>query len=150
MPFAADLNAATPHGSKSQAQTPIDASPLVQRPFESTDEHSVDGHRSTLIVQETEFDSIEEVDAVARSLRRVALEYGMLLLAVLVAVPVLSAAAPWWFARPVLGGLTLGFLMVAVLLHVVFIGIAAAYTRFANHIEDEMLGRPETENDFDG
>lgn len=90
-----------------------------------------------------EFDSIEEVDAAARSIRRVAVEYGILFVAMMIAVPVLSAVAPWWFARPLWGGLTLNFVAVAVLLHVVFVGVAIAFVRFANHVEDEMLGRRE-------
>ncbi|HZA20617.1 MAG TPA: hypothetical protein VE889_07180, partial [Actinomycetota bacterium] len=40
-------------------------------------------------LDETEFDSIEEVDAVARSLRRVAIEYGTAITALLLVVPLL-------------------------------------------------------------
>ncbi len=92
---------------------------------------------------EAEFDSIEEVDAVARSVRRVAIEYALACFALLLAVPVLSKLSPWWFARPLWGGLTLNFLAMIAFLYVVFIVIAIAYARFADHIEDEMLGRPE-------
>lgn len=97
----------------------------------------------------SEFDSIEEVDAVARSLRRVALEYGALFLALLLAVPLLSWLAPPWFTRPLWGGLTLNFLAVALLLYIVFVVIALAYTRFAEHVEDGMLGRREVEEGDD-
>ena len=95
------------------------------------------------MTDEAEFDSIEEVDAVARSVRRVAIEYALVFLALVLAVPVLSKLSTWWFARPLWGGLTLNFLAVIVFLHVVFIVIGIAYSRFADHIEDEMLGRPE-------
>lgn len=96
-----------------------------------------------LVTGEAEFDSIEEVDAVARSVRRVAIEYGLASLALLLAVAVLSKLSPWWFARPMWGGFTLNFLAMIAFLYVVFIVIGIAYARFADHIEDEMLGRPE-------
>ena len=84
--------------------------------------------------EELEFDSIEEVDAVARSLRRLL-------------VPILSLLAEWWFARPILGGLTLNFMTVAFGLHLAFIAVAILYTRIAHRSEDEMLGRLEGRED---
>ena len=101
-------------------------------------------------LDETEFDSIEEVDAVARSLRRVALEYGTAITAVLLVVPLLSLVAPWWFGRPIIGGLTLNFLFVAVILHVVFLVAALLFNRVAARSEDEMLGRLEDTGNWDG
>jgi hypothetical protein len=99
-------------------------------------------------LDESEFDSVEEVDAVARSLRRVALQYGTGMVLLLLMVPVLSLIAPWWFARPVLGGLTLNFLFVAVILHVAFLVAALLFNRVASRSEDEMLGRLEGEEDW--
>lgn len=102
------------------------------------------------VTGEAEFDSIEEVDAVARSVRRVAIEYGLAFLALLLAVAVLSKLSPWWFARPLWGGFTLNFLAMIAFLYVAFIVIGIAYARFADHIEDEMLGRPgETTSELD-
>lgn len=118
----------------------------VQAPQEPFRNPSTAGELSQIppsLTGEAEFDSIEEVDAVARSVRRVAIEYAMAFLALLLAVPVLSKLSTWWFARPLWGGLTLNFLAMIAFLHVVFIVIGIAYVRFANHIEDEMLGRPE-------
>jgi uncharacterized membrane protein (DUF485 family) len=97
--------------------------------------------------QDLEFDSIEEVDAVARSLRRVAIEYAALIIGVLLLVPLLSLVAEWWFARPVLGGLTFNFMTVALGLHLAFIAVAILYTRIAHRSEDEMLGRLESGED---
>ena len=96
-----------------------------------------------MVTGEAEFDSIEEVDAVARSVRRVAIEYALVLFALLLAIAGLSKLSPWWFARPLWGGFTLNFLAMIAFLYVVFIVIGIAYARFANHIEDEMLGRPD-------
>ena len=97
--------------------------------------------------EDLEFDSIEEVDAVARSLRRVAIEYAALIVGVLLLVPLLSLIAEWWFARPVLGGLTFNFMTVALGLHVAFIAVAILYTRIAHRSEDEMLGRLDNRED---
>jgi uncharacterized membrane protein (DUF485 family) len=97
--------------------------------------------------EDLEFDSIEEVDAVARSLRRVAIEYAALIVGVLLLVPILSLLAEWWFARPILGGLTFNFMTVAFGLHLAFIAVAILYTRIAHRSEDEMLGRLEGRED---
>ena len=97
--------------------------------------------------EDLEFDSIEEVDAVARSLRRVAIEYAAVIVGVLLLVPLLSLIAEWWFARPILGGLTLNFMTVAFGLHLAFIAVAILYTRIAHRSEDEMLGRLEGRED---
>jgi uncharacterized membrane protein (DUF485 family) len=109
--------------------------------FRSAYEQPVDSSGDDGFFTEAEFDSVEEVDGVARSVRRVAIRYGLVFLAFFMAVPVLSALAPMWFARPIWGGLTLNFLAVALLLHIVLIVLAVAYARFADHIEEEMLGR---------
>jgi hypothetical protein len=100
-------------------------------------------------LDETEFDSLEEVDAVARSLRRVAIQYGTAILVILLLVPVLSSVAPWWFERQILGGLTLNFLVVAVALHAVFLVAALAFNRVASRSEYEMLGRLEGREDWE-
>lgn len=96
---------------------------------------------------DAEFDSYEEVDAVARSLRRVALQYLAVVVGFLLAVPLLSLLSPWWSMKRFWGGMTLNFFTVAIGLHVAMIVMAVLYTRVANRSEDEMLGRPE---DMDG
>jgi len=108
---------------------------------EARDEIVLEHEHDVPLPDEVEFDSLEEVDAVVRTLRRSALQYSLVIVALLLAVPVLALVAPWWFARPVWGGLTLNFITVAVLLNVTFLVGALAYTRVANRIEDEMLGR---------
>ena len=92
-------------------------------------------------VEETDFDSIEEVDAVARGLRRKAVQYSIAILILLLVVPGLAWLEPRWFAGRIWGGFTLNFLTVAVLLHIAFVVVAILYTRVANRSEDEMLGR---------
>ena len=120
----------------------IPAAGVEQQPFESASMGAAAGPLMGA-AREVEFDSVEEVDAAARSIRRVAAEYGAIFLAILLAVPILSVIAPWWSSRPVWEGLTLSFLTRAVGLHILFIALAVAGARAADRIEDEMLGRPE-------
>ena len=115
---------------------------------EARDEIVLEHEHDVPLPDEVEFDSLEEVDAVVRTLRRSALQYSLVIVALLLAVPVLALVAPWWFARPVWGGLTLNFITVAVLLNVTFLVGALAYTRVANRIEDEMLGRLDDDTEY--
>ena len=100
-------------------------------------------------LDEAEFDSLEEVDAVVRTLRRIGIQYGLVVLVMLLAVPLLALGAPWWFGRPVWGGLTLNFITVAVALNVAFLVIALVHNRVANRSEDEMLGRLDDDLEWD-
>ena len=122
---------------KSSAPGSLGALPAGAPDYGSPDE------RLLLGGEETDFDSIEEVDAVARSLRRKALQYSAVILLLLITVPILAWLGPRWFARPVWGGLTFNFLTVAILLHLAFVVVAVLFVRVANRSEDEMLGRPE-------
>lgn len=129
--------------------TAHDAYPTVDGVTEPFDFSEADGFPPGFVTSpesEAEFDSFEEVDAVARTLRRAAIPYGVTFVCVLVTIPILSRFAEWWFARPVWGGLTLNFLAAAVLLHPILLAIALTYTRFAEHVEDEMLGRRDAES----
>jgi len=109
--------------------------------FEASDETRVLAEPVFSRLDEAEFDSLEEVDAVVRTLRRTGIQYGLVVVLVLLAVPLLALGAPWWFARAVWGGLTLNFITVAVVLNVGFLVTALLFNRVANRSEDEMLGR---------
>jgi len=128
-------------GTTSRLGLPV-AGPIQTAPSGAPD---YDGFDDRLLAggDEADFDSIEEVDAVARSVRKKGLQYSAAILLLLLTVPVLAWLGPRWFARPVWGGLTLNFLTVAVLLHFAFVVVAILYARVANRSEDEMLGRPE-------
>jgi uncharacterized membrane protein (DUF485 family) len=127
-----------------------DAVPLVTTDAPALDRFENGSWEIEPRLDETEFDSVEEVDAVARSLRRVAIEYGAAITVVLLVVPLLSLVAPWWFGRPIFGGMTLNFLFVAVMLHVAFLVVALLFNRVASRSEDEMLGRLEDPVNWDG
>lgn len=109
--------------------------------FEAPGEVNVHDGSVDSRLDEAEFDSLEEVDAVARTLRRTGLQYALLVVVMLLAVPLLALGAPWWFGRPIWGGLTLNFITVAAVLKVAFLLVGLAYNRVANRSEDEMLGR---------
>jgi hypothetical protein len=109
--------------------------------FEASDETRVLAEPVVSRLDEAEFDSLEEVDAVVRTLRRTGIQYGLIVVLVLMMVPLLALGAPWWFARAVWGGLTLNFIAVAVVLNVGFLLAALLFNRVANRSEDEMLGR---------
>jgi uncharacterized membrane protein (DUF485 family) len=128
-------------GKASRLGPPVAGSIPASPP--SISDHGTIDERFLAGGEETDFDSIEEVEAVARSLRKKALQYTAAILFLLLTVPFLAWLAPQWFARPVWGGLTLNFLTVAVLLHIAFVVVAILFARVANKSEDEMLGRPE-------
>ncbi|MGH2698380.1 MAG: hypothetical protein ACRDJL_04180 [Actinomycetota bacterium] len=117
--------------------------------FEAPDETRVPAEPVVSRLDEAEFDSLEEVDAVVRTLRRTGIQYGLVVVVVLLTVPLLALGAPWWFARPVWGGLTLNFITVAAALNVGFLLIALLYNRVANRSEDEMLGRLDDDSEYD-
>lgn len=88
-----------------------------------------------------DFDSIEEVDAAARSILRVALELAALFCAALFSVPLLSRIAERW-SEPVWGGLSLNFIATAFVIPLLLLGSCALFARAADRIEEDMLGRP--------
>lgn len=96
-----------------------------------------------LVAVEGEFDTIEEVDAVYRAQRKLSFTYGALFLLVTVTIPLLSVTAEWWYGKPVWGGVTLNYLVVALFYHLAYIALGLAYTLQANKLEDEMLGQQE-------
>lgn len=116
--------------------------------FEAPDETRVPDEPVVARLDEAEFDSLEEVDAVVRTLRRTGMQHALLVVAMLLAVPLLALGAPWWFARPVWGGFTLNFITVAAVLNVAFLLIGLAYNRVANRSEDEMLGRLDDDTEW--
>lgn len=98
-----------------------------------------------LVLEGADSDSMEEVEAVVRGLRRAAIRYALLLASMMVTVPVLAALSPGWFSRPIWGGITPNFISLAFVLPALFVVMAIRYERFASHAEDQMLGRREEE-----
>ncbi|MGI8574895.1 MAG: hypothetical protein ACR2MA_06035 [Egibacteraceae bacterium] len=97
-----------------------------------------------------EYDTPAEVDAAARTLRRVALVYFALFLLVTLGVPALTLVLDWWSSGGLAGGLSPNFVMAAGGLYIVFFLLALAAAALANAVEDRMLGGPEALDEDDG
>lgn len=85
-------------------------------------------------------DTPAEVDAAFRTLRRVAVTYFIVFLAVVAAFPVLTMTLDWWTESRLLGELSPAFLAAAVGLYVVFAVIGIAAATLSSSVESRMLG----------
>jgi hypothetical protein len=95
-------------------------------------------------------DTPAEVDAISRTLRRVAVGYFVLFLIVVVAVPVLTIVLEWWSIGRVLGGMSPSFVMAAGGLYVFFFIVAVLAATLSSAVEARMLGGPTSDGDADG
>ncbi|MGC0251468.1 hypothetical protein [Pseudactinotalea sp. Z1748] len=91
-------------------------------------------------------DTPAEVDAAFRTLRRIAVTYFVVFLAVLGAFPVLTMTLEWWTRSRLLGGLSPAFLVAAVGLYVVFAVIGIAAATLSSSVESRMLGGTSSES----
>ena len=87
-----------------------------------------------------EFDGPAEVDAAARTQRRIALGYGLVFVVATLSVPLLSLALPWWSGARLVGGMSPSFVVVAVGLYLFFLVLGIAAATLARSVEDRMLG----------
>ncbi|MDI6870283.1 MAG: hypothetical protein QME79_02795 [Bacillota bacterium] len=87
-------------------------------------------------------DTIERVDQVFRKQRRLTFSYAAVFFFLVLLIPYLTINAEWWYGRPVWGGLTLNFLVVGIVFHLVYWLMGLFYTIQANRLEDELLNRP--------
>lgn len=92
-------------------------------------------------------DTPAEVDAAFRTLRRVAVTYFIVFLAVVAAFPVLTMTLDWWTESRLLGELSPAFLAAAVGLYVVFAVIGIAAATLSSSVESRMLGGTGPEED---
>lgn len=86
-----------------------------------------------------DFDTTAEVDATFRTVRRVAIGYFGVFLAVILAVPTLTLLLGWW-SEGRIAGMSPNFLMAAGGLYLVFFAVALAASSLADAVEDRMLG----------
>ncbi|MGO1192926.1 MAG: hypothetical protein ACTMHH_03540 [Nesterenkonia sp.] len=86
-------------------------------------------------------DTPAEVDATFRTLRRIAITYFVVFLAVLSAFPVLTIVLDWWTESRLIGNLSPAFLFAAVGLYVVFAVMGIAAATLSSSVESRMLGR---------
>lgn len=92
-------------------------------------------------------DTPAEVDAAFRTLRRVAVTYFIVFLAVVAAFPVLTMTLDWWTESRLLGELSPAFLAAALGLYVVFAVIGIAAATLSSSVESRMLGGTGPEDD---
>ncbi len=85
-------------------------------------------------------DTPAEVDAAFRTLRRIAVTYFIVFLAVVTSFPVLTTTLDWWTESRLLGGLSPALLAAAVGLYVVFAVIGIAAATLSSSVESRMLG----------
>lgn len=85
-------------------------------------------------------DTPAEVDAAFRTVRRIAVTYFIVFLAVVTAFPVLTTAFDWWTESRVLGDLSPALLAAAIGLYAVFAVIGVAAATLSSSVESRMLG----------
>ncbi|MFC7405840.1 hypothetical protein [Georgenia alba] len=88
-------------------------------------------------------DTPAEVDAAFRTLRRVAVGYFVLFLAVVGGFPALSLTLDWWSDARLVGNMSPGFVMAAFGLYAVFVVLGVAAASLSTAVEDRMLGGPD-------
>ncbi|MGH9135976.1 MAG: hypothetical protein ACRD0G_02880 [Acidimicrobiales bacterium] len=94
-----------------------------------------------------EYDTPAEVDAIFRTLRRVAVGYFSLFLIVVIAVPALTVVLDWWSQGRLIGGMSPSFVMAAFGLYVFFFLVGLAAATLSTAVEARMLGGPATDGD---
>ncbi|ABZ85193.1 hypothetical protein HM1_2664 [Heliomicrobium modesticaldum Ice1] len=88
-----------------------------------------------------DFDTPEEVERIFRAQRKLSFTYGFIFFLVTLAIPTLSLFSDAWYGKPIFGGMTLNYFVLAFIYHIFYIVIGLAYTLQANKLEDELLGR---------
>jgi len=106
-------------------------------PNDRSDENPFD--ESAAFTSFNDTDTPAEVDAVWRSLRRVALSYLALFLLGTLGIALAIVGLPWTTDATV-GGFSPAFLLAAAGLYAFFLAVAIAASLLANTIEDRMMG----------
>jgi hypothetical protein len=94
-----------------------------------------------------EFDGPSEVDAAARTQRRIAVGYGLVFMVAILSVPALSLTLPWWSGSRLLGGMSPSFVVVAGGLYAFFLALGIAAATLARSVEGRMLGTSDDDHE---
>jgi hypothetical protein len=92
-----------------------------------------------------EFDGPAEVEASARTQRRIAIGYGLVFMLGILAVPVLALTLPWWSGSRLIGGMSPSFVTVAGGLYLFFLLLGISVATLAHSVEGRMLGSSDDE-----
>ena len=93
-----------------------------------------------------EFDGPAEVEAAARTQRRIAIGYGLVFLVGVLTVPLLNLTLPWWSESRLLGGMSPSFVTVAGGLYLFFLVLGISVVTLTRSVEDRMLGSSDHED----
>lgn len=85
-------------------------------------------------------DTIESVDLVFRAQRKLSFSYGGVFFAVTLGIPALTVLVEDWYATPIMGGMTLNWLVVSILYFVFLWVMAWTYAKQADKLDDRLMG----------
>ncbi len=84
-------------------------------------------------------DTLETVDTVFKTQRKLSFTYGAWFFAVTLAIPALSIWAPAWYATPIWGGFTANYFVVS-LAYFVFLWVMAwTYSKQADKLDEQLM-----------
>lgn len=84
-------------------------------------------------------DTIQSVDVVFRAQRKLSFTYGAVFFGVTLGIPGLTIFSEAWYGKPVLGGLTLNYMVVSILYFVFLWAMAWMYAKQADKLDDTLL-----------
>lgn len=84
-------------------------------------------------------DTIETVDTVFRSQRKLSFTYGAIFFAVTLGIPALTVWIPAWFETEVWGGFTPNYLFVSLLYYLFLWGMAWTYAQKADKLDARLM-----------
>jgi len=84
-------------------------------------------------------DTIESVDFVFRAQRKLSFSYGGVFFAVTLGIPALTVLVEDWYATPIMGGMTLNWLVVSILYFVFLWVMAWTYAKQADKLDAKLM-----------
>lgn len=84
-------------------------------------------------------DTIESVDLVFRAQRKLSFSYGGVFFLVTLGIPALTVFAKGWYATPIMGGMTLNWLVVSTLYFVFLWVMAWTYSKQADKLDARLM-----------
>lgn len=102
------------------------------------------GHQSSVPASlSTQFVSSQELAEVEKSFsaqKKLSFTFGAYFFLITLLIPFLSITSEWWYATPIVGGLSLNFWTTLLLFHIVYWLMAFVFVKKANKL-DEILNK---------
>lgn len=89
----------------------------------------------------TQFVTAQELAEVERSFtaqKKLSFTFGAYFFLITLLIPFLSITSEWWYATPILGGLTLNFWTTLLLFHIVYWLMAYVFVQKANRLDEKL------------